>query len=411
MTEIISVCNIGKKYKRFPNKRSRVIEWLSAGSIQRHEAIWVLKGLNFTVQQGESIAIIGQNGAGKSTFLKILTGSTQATEGHINTKGRVAALLELGMGFHPDFTGIQNAITACQITGITTKDAHNLLPEIIEFSELGEYIHQPIRTYSSGMQMRLAFSVATAVRPDILIVDEALSVGDAYFQHKSMARIRKFKEQGTTLFFVSHDASAVKTLCDRAILLDKGVLIREGTPGNVFDYYNAIIAKKETDEEIRQLENQHGTTSTRSGNQKVVIKSVDILDLHETPCRAFRVGDEAVVKIKIYFNELVENTTVGILIKDRLGNDVFGTNSFHQQLQIPSQKGSISIEYKLGLNLGVGNYSITVACHTSHNHLDDNHDWWDQAVVFQIIPNEKNMFIGIAALPVSLKVIRDTGNA
>ncbi len=405
MTEIISVNNIGKKYKRYPNKRSRVIEWLSAGSIQRHEAIWVLKGLNFTVQQGESIAIIGQNGAGKSTFLKILTGSTQATEGHISTKGKVAALLELGMGFHPDFTGIQNAITACQIMGITTNDVHKLLPEIIEFSELGEYIHQPIRTYSSGMQMRLAFSVATAVRPDILIVDEALSVGDAYFQHKSMARIRKFKQQGTTLFFVSHDASAVKTLCDRAILLDKGVLIREGTPGNVFDYYNAIIAKKETDEEIRQLENQHGTTSTRSGNQKAVIKSVEILDLHEMPCRAFRVGDEAVVKINIYFNESVENTTVGILIKDRLGNDVFGTNSFHQQMKMPSQEGSISIEYTLGLNLGVGNYSISVASHTSHNHLDDNHDWWDQAVVFQIIPNEENMFIGIAALPVSLKVI------
>lgn len=404
MSEIISVSNIGKKYKRYPSKHSRVIEWISAGLIQKHEAIWVLKGLDFTVQQGESIGIIGQNGAGKSTLLKILTGSTRATEGQVAIKGRVAALLELGMGFHPDFTGIQNAITACQIMGITTNDAHSLLPSIIEFSELKEYIHQPIRTYSSGMQMRLAFSVATAIRPDILIVDEALSVGDTYFQHKSMAKIREFKELGTTLFFVSHDPSAVKSLCERAILLDQGIIVRDGTPDNVFDYYNAIIAKKEKDEEIRLIENQHGTVSTRSGNQKVIIKSIEMLDSSDIPCRAFRVGDKVTIKINVYYNEPIENATVGILIKDRLGNEVFGTNTFHQQLLIPFQKGNVNVRYTLELNIGIGNYSISIASHTLHSHIEDSHDWWDQAVVFQVIPNEENMFIGVAALPVSVEL-------
>jgi len=176
----------------------------------------------------------------------MITGTTQPTTGGVHITGRVAAMLELGMGFHPDFTGRQNAFMAGQLLGYGVDEIAHLMPEIEAFAEIGDYIDQPVRVYSSGMQMRLAFSVATAHRPDVLIVDEALSVGDAYFQHKSFARIREFRERGTTLLLVSHDKGAIQAICDRAILLNSGRLVREGEPEEVMDYYNALLLSVES---------------------------------------------------------------------------------------------------------------------------------------------------------------------
>nr|EJJ8492468.1 ABC transporter ATP-binding protein [Escherichia coli] len=168
------------------------------------------------------------NGAGKSTLLKIITGTTAPTHGNISVKGRVAALLELGMGFHPDFTGKENVFMSGQLMGLTSAEIDELMPDIEAFAEIGDYINQPVRTYSSGMQVRLAFAIATAVRPQLLIIDEALSVGDAYFQAKCFNRIRNFKKRGTTLLIVSHDQAAIANICTRAILLDKGRVVADG---------------------------------------------------------------------------------------------------------------------------------------------------------------------------------------
>ena len=179
--------------------------------------------------------LLGPNGAGKSTLLKLLTGTTQPTEGSMHIEGRVAALLELGLGFHPDFTGRQNAVMAGQLMGLSARDVTALMPEIEQFAEVGAYFDQPLRTYSTGMGVRLAFSVATAARPDVLILDETLSVGDAYFGHKCMRRIREFRAAGTTLLLVSHDPIAVKTLCDRALLLERGQVVRDGAPDTVLE--------------------------------------------------------------------------------------------------------------------------------------------------------------------------------
>src|SRR5579862_3817599 len=220
----IRVSQLGKAYKYYPTRWSRLAEWLVPFGPPRHELKWVLRDINFHVSPGESVGIIGINGAGKSTLLKLIAGTAIATKGSVAMTGRVAALLELGMGFHPDFTGRQNAFMAGQLLGLGTQELLALMPEIEAFAEIGDYVDQPVRVYSSGMQMRLAFSVATAKRPDILIVDEALSVGDAYFQHKSFDRIREFKQQGTTLLMVSHDKTAIQSICDRAILLDAGRL-------------------------------------------------------------------------------------------------------------------------------------------------------------------------------------------
>ena len=329
---LITVENIGKKYKRYANRWARLTELISGGWYCAHQARWALRGVTFRIQPGQSVGIIGQNGSGKSTLLKLLTGTTLPSEGSFLLSGRLSALLELGLGFHGDFTGRENAVMACSMLGLDKEQTAQTLPEIIRFSELGDFIDQPLRVYSTGMQMRLAFSAATAVRPEILIVDEALAVGDAYFQHKCMRKIRSFKEKGTTLLFVSHDAGSVKSLCDRAILLDQGRLIQDGPPDTVFDYYNAMIAKKSMDEEIQQVENDLGRTSTRSGNGKVRILEVDMLDSTDRSARAFSVGDTAKIRCRFQFQAAIENPTIGFIIRDRLGNDVFGTNTHYLKI-------------------------------------------------------------------------------
>lgn len=404
--------NLGKKYKRYSNRWARLVELMTNGYWLKHEDLWVLRGVSFSVNSGEAIGIVGQNGAGKSTLLKILTGTTKPTEGEIQIEGRVAALLELGMGFHPDFTGRENAVMTCKIAGLDGEQIRQSLPEIEKFSELGDYMNQPLRVYSSGMQMRLAFSAATVLRPDILIVDEALAVGDTYFQHKCINRIRRFKDQGTTLLFVSHDPSAVKTLCERALLFDNGLMIRDGRSETVLDYYNGMIAKKYQDEEIRQIESEFGRTSTRSGTGEANISNVEMVDGQNKSSRAFRVGDRAKIIVGVSFSSHIDNPTVGIVIRDRLGNDVFGTNTYH----LHANKGkfssgdAIDVIFKLPLNLGCGNYSLCAAVHSLDTHLEANYDWWDQCLVFQVIPDNSFRFIGTTALPVEVEIMRRQTN-
>ena len=268
----INVTNLGKAYKQYPSRWSRLIEWMDPRVRPRHRLHWVLQDLSFSVSAGEALAIIGINGAGKSTLLKMIVGTTQPTTGSVQMVGRVAALLELGMGFHPDFTGRQNALMAGQLLGMSVEEVSARMPEIEEFAEIGEYIDQPVRVYSSGMQVRLAFAVATASRPDVLVVDEALSVGDIYFQHKSFDRIREFRKQGTTLLIVSHDKASIQSICDRAILLNAGKLAMEGTPEAVMDYYNALLAAHQK-QSIRQEVLANGKLQTISGTGRRSISS------------------------------------------------------------------------------------------------------------------------------------------
>lgn len=390
----IEVKGLGKKYKRYNNKFSRLVEWISTKKLHRDN--WVLRDISFNVEDSESIGIIGHNGAGKSTLLKLLTGATKASEGRFHIQGRIAALLELGMGFHPDFTGIENIYLASQLMGFTNEEIEKLIPDIKAFAEIGDYIYQPIRTYSSGMIVRLGFSVATAIRPDILIVDEALSVGDAYFQHKCFDRIREFRELGTTIFFVSHDPGAVKNLCDRAILLDNGRLIKEGRPDEILDYYNAIIAKREVDYQIKQSKNIGNHVSTRSGNGDLEITNVTILN-NEKEVNAIQVGSEMSIKVTIKCKDKeVEDPTVGFTIKDRLGNEIYGTNTFYLKQRIGklNRENSCNILFKISANLGVGTYSLTVAAHNGNSHINNNYDWWDHAATFQVISGEQPYFVG-----------------
>lgn len=394
---VISVLNIGKAYKQYPSRISRLVEWLDPRGKSRHSLHWVLRDVSFVVNKGEAVGVIGINGAGKSTLLKIITGTTAPTFGSINIEGRVAALLELGMGFHPDFTGRQNVLLSGQLIGYSESEIAELMPSIEEFAELGEYIDQPVRVYSSGMQVRLAFSVATAVRPAVLIIDEALSVGDAYFQHKSFARIREFKEQGTTLLLVSHDKQAIQAICDRAILLNAGRLEIQGEPEKVLDYYNALLVG-DRDQMLNQEIGLSGRTTTTSGSRQATITNVVLKDEAGNNLAVVSVGQRIEIHITVVANQDLSSLVVGCAIKDRLGQLIFGTNteSCKQVLYRVPEGDEYLFIFSCAACLGVGSYALTVAAQASNPVVDGKYHWIDNTMIFEVVNIDKPNFAGVS---------------
>jgi lipopolysaccharide transport system ATP-binding protein len=392
------VTNLGKAYKRYPSKWARALEWITGKP--RHDKTWVLRDISFAVSPGEAVGIVGVNGAGQSTLLKIITGTTQPTAGSVSIQGRVAALLELGMGFHPDFSGRQNAFMAGQLLGLRAEEIAACMPAIEAFAEIGDYIDHPVRMYSSGMQMRLAFSVATAVRPDVLIVDEALSVGDAYFQHKSFNKIREFREQGTTLLIVSHDRSAIQSLCDRAILLERGYVIKDGNPEEVMDFYNAIIAEKENATvEVKRLED--GRAQTKSGTGEAQVESITLLNQDDEAVEFINVGQAVRLKVDVRIHANLPELVFGYMIKDRLGQPVFGTNTYHLGVAMNrlSEGEKLTLLFSFPANIGLGSYSISTALHVADTHLDANYEWRDLALMFNVVNINHDHFVGVSWIP------------
>jgi lipopolysaccharide transport system ATP-binding protein len=391
----IQVRDLGKAYKRYPTHRARLLEWLLPKGAPRHDTVWVLRGIDFEVQPGEAVGIIGINGAGKSTLLKLITGTAAPSTGSVTIGGRVAAMLELGMGFHPDFSGRQNALMAGQLLGVGAAEMAALMPEIEAFAEIGTYIDQPVRVYSSGMQMRLAFAVATARRPDVLIVDEALSVGDAYFQHKSFERIRSFREQGTTLLIVSHDKGAIQSVCDRAILLDAGRIAKQGSPEEIMDFYNAMLAEREN-QSVRQETHASGKVQTISGSGEATVKRIELLDAEGNPAEVHGVGSDVTLAVTVAVRAPIARLTLGFRIKDRLGQPVFGTNTFHMGRELPPVVAGqeLHLRFRFPLNLGPGSYSVATALHSADTHLVDNYEWRDLALVFQVMNLQHVYFEG-----------------
>ena len=392
------VSHVGKAYKRYAGKWARMLEWLTGKT--RHDKTWVLRDINFTINPGEAVGIVGVNGAGKSTLLKIITGTTQPTSGSVHTEGRVAALLELGMGFHPDFTGRQNVFMAGQLLGLHSDEIAACMPAIEAFAEIGDYIDRPVRTYSSGMQMRLAFSVATAVRPAVLIVDEALSVGDAYFQHKSFSKIREFREQGTTLLIVSHDRSAIQSLCDRAILLERGFVIKDGPPEEVMDFYNALIAERENATvEVKRLDD--GRAQTTSGTGEARVASIELRNEQGETVEYVNVGEPVRLEVKIRLHADLPELVFGYMIKDRLGQSVFGTNTHHLKVKMAQLKKDelLTLVFSFPANIGLGSYSISTALHVTDTHQATNYEWRDQALMFNVVNVNRDQFVGVNWIP------------
>ncbi|MCL7929589.1 ABC transporter ATP-binding protein [Halomonas llamarensis] len=407
---LLEIRELGKAYRRYPNELMRVASWFSA--IKPLEETWILRDVNFDIAQGEAVGIVGQNGAGKSTLLKMITGTLRPTEGYIRTHGRVAAILELGMGFNGELTGRQNVLHSAGLMGFTHAQIDDAMEDIEAFAEIGDYFDQPMRVYSSGMQMRVAFSVATAFRPEVLIVDEALSVGDAYFQHKSFDRIREFQRQGTSLLIVSHDKAAIQSLCDRAILLDQGRVLEDGLPQDIMDYYNAIIAQKENAKvEITPLDS--GQIQTRSGSGEASVKQISLHATNGNALDVVDVGQPVELRIEVAIHADLPELVAGYKLKDRVGQDVFGTNTWHTHQVERQLNAGETLTYclRFNANLGPGSYSVSLSLHRSDTHLTHNYQWIDHALVFQMVNMEKDFFLGTSWVMPTIQCERKTAKS
>lgn len=394
---VINIHSVGKCYAGYKSNLARFATWFGA-RIRPDREHWAIRDVSFSLKAGEALALIGPNGAGKSTLLKLITGTIRPTLGQIAIGGRVSAILELGLGFNPELTGRENVYQAGGLMGLSQRDLSMLMPEIEGFSELDNFFDQPLRVYSSGMQARLAFALATAVRPDVLIVDEVLSVGDAYFQHKSFDRIRQFKDEGAAILFVSHSMGDVRALCDRVLLLDKGAIVRDGSPDEVVDYYNSLIAKKENSRlTIEQRRNKNGWVYTRSGTMEATASTIELLDADtREPVLTAHVGQNLLLRLVAQAGVDIPHLALGCMLRDRTGHVIWGTNTWHTNQVLDKVKLGETVEFELQFvcSLGPGSYSFSTALVSSDTHLENNYEWQDNAVVFDVMNVDKHTFIG-----------------
>jgi lipopolysaccharide transport system ATP-binding protein len=409
MSGELHVQNLGKSYRQWGSEWRRVASWFLPFIAPREEH-WVLKDVSFSIGPGEAVGVVGQNGAGKSTLLKLITGTTSPTQGQVQLRGRVAAILELGMGFSPDLTGRQNAYHSAGLMGYSQAEIERAMPEIEAFAEVGEYFDQPVRTYSSGMQMRVAFSVATAFKPDLLIVDEALSVGDSYFQHKSFDRMRQFKDEGVSIMLVTHSMGDIRTLCDRAILLDKGRVLKDGQPDEVVDYYNALIAEKENANlNVEQRREKNGWLLTKSGTGEARVKKLQLLDaVSGAELAVAQVGQAVELRLEASIHADIPNLVLGYMIRDKQGHVIWGTNTWHtRQIQNDVKSGeTVVFRLPFTCTLGQGSYSVSPALVSSDTHLTDNYEWVDNLLVFDVINVNQEYFIGSSWLDAQFSISR-----
>ncbi len=398
MTHPIQLESISKCYRIFQNPQDRfkqalldrfqnVLGGKSTGLLYREH--WALRDVSFELQAGEAVGILGRNGAGKSTLLQIIAGTLEPTSGSVITNGRITALLELGSGFNPEFTGRENVFLNAQILGMSRDDVLARFDDIAGFADIGDFIDQPVKTYSSGMMMRLAFSVQTAVEPKVLIVDEALSVGDARFQEKCFRKLRKLRDRGTTIIFVSHDVNAVISFCDRAILFDEGMLVHSGIPNNVAKIYlkrmnsERLIEKKATPELQKPKEpNRYGALiiganssdmgktkeDFQFGNKKVEILSVEIFDQNGKQTETLESGKKYRIAQRAVANVNVKGLASGFIIRDKRGVEIFGVTNKTANVDIPEiLSGEIfQLSIEIDVWLSAGDYFLQAANASHH---------------------------------------------
>lgn len=394
--KVLEVKNIIKTYKMYRTNFDRLKEIFTKKKY--HKEFIANNDISFDLYEGETLGIIGVNGAGKSTILKIIAGVISQTSGHVIKKGRITALLELGTGFNAEMNGYDNIYLNGTLIGMSNKEIDTKIQKIINFSELGDYINEPIKTYSSGMRMRLAFSIAIFSEPKILIVDEALSVGDAHFSAKCTKALKQRKEFKMSIIYVSHDMNSLKLLCDRLILLNQGKVTQEGSPSAVINSYNYLISKfNDKDNKINvKKDNSFGTFDVEMTN--VTIKG------EKSNSNIISAGENAKVTIEIQSKVDINNMTIGIMIRDKFGQDLFGTNTYHHKLNISFEADKEYIcTYEMPLNLGAGKYSISMAIHSNEDHLDHCLHWLDNAENFEVAGVQGDMFIGLCRLEPNIK--------
>lgn len=373
---------VGKAYRHWGSEWLRAASWFGL-PVHPKEEHWIVRNVTLTISPGESVGVVGRNGAGKSTLLKLITGTTQPTEGSVVRGGRIAAILELGMGFNPDLTGRQNAFHSAGLMGYTQQQIEAVISSIEDFAEVGEYFDEPVRTYSSGMQVRVAFAVATAIRPDILIVDEALSVGDAYFQAKCFRRVQEFKELGTTLILVSHSVGDIVKHCDRVIFIKDGGVHADGPSREVSNLYldelfgrrpakpaglqeaaSAPVSMRAGTEDLFHTRRGYNKAEHRWGQGGARIIDYAIVSGGEEHPARIDSGAATEFVMKVVFDQDVESAIPGILIKTLEGLFLYGTNSFLSSsgdTAVSAKAGEILIcSFRLPMSVNEGHYMVSL---------------------------------------------------
>lgn len=413
---MIVLQGISKKFETYTNPSQRFKEFF-VESVD--DSFWAVKDINLTVKKGQTVGILGPNGSGKSTLLQIVAGIIHPTEGKLSIEGRISALLELGAGFNPDFTGEENVYLSASILGMSKDEIKRKFKSIHEFSGIGDFIYKPVKTYSSGMFVRLAFATAINVDPDIVIIDEALAVGDVAFQQRCINKLKDLQKEGKTILFVSHDTSAVKSLCTDAVLMNQGKILDVGSPDKIVNKYLKLVYNDTLSEIINpeafDLEDQDKidemsivdtipNIDNRFGNKDAEILGITMINDEGQVIKA--IYSEPILKIKVsvkYLNK-VENPIIGIVIRDRIGNDITATNNFLEKIKIdsaePGDIHTVIFEIQVPKFLK-GNYTISpaIANGTLTNH--EMCDWIDNAYIFEVI-NDETVY-GMLRFPVSVK--------
>jgi lipopolysaccharide transport system ATP-binding protein len=393
---LVLVQNVSKLYRLYRRPSERLREMLP-GSSPRHTDFWALKDIGFEVEKGECLGLVGPNGCGKSTLLQIVSGILQPTTGRVVTRGRIAALLELGAGFNPEFSGRENVYLNGEIMGLSRAEIDRAMPSIEAFAEIGEFIERPVKEYSSGMYVRLAFSTAIHVDPEILIVDEALAVGDAVFANRCVRKFEELRERKITVLFVSHDLGLVKSLSDRAILLLNGRIAAQGTPNDVINRYIGLVLERQQSQNQKQ-ERVRG--SFRHGDGTSEILSVAILNSAGAPATSIASGEAVTVRVRLRFHGATRDPMVGILIRTRIGMDVYGTNTRIEQKALGDfgPGDELEVDFRLDCWLTPQQYTLTVA---SQNPDGSSHDWLDDAIAFDVV--DTRVAAGVANLRANIE--------
>ena len=378
----IKITNLTKIYKLYGRNRDRLKDSLGLSKKATYKEHYALKNVDMEVKTGESVGIIGVNGSGKSTILKIITGVLNPTSGDVQINGRISALLELGAGFNMEYTGLENVYLNGTMMGFTEKEIDERLQDILDFADIGDFVHQPVKTYSSGMFVRLAFAVAINIDPEILIVDEALSVGDVFFQAKCYHKFEEFKKMGKTILFVSHDLTSIAKYCDRVILLNKGVKLAEGNPKDMVNMYKKLLVHQLDEETLEDVSSKStigeksedksawknnfevNPTVTDYGERQAEIVDFAIIDQYGAYSSIIEKGSVYKVKAKIHFHETVKNPIFTITIKNKQGTDITGTNTMFERIETGTVNAGENriVTYEQQMNLQGGDYLLSLGC-------------------------------------------------
>lgn len=380
---MLLVQNVSKRYRLYRSPFDRIRELNPFQHKPLHTDFWALRDISFSVDRGEIVSLVGPNGCGKSTLLQIISGILRPTTGRVVTRGRLAALLELGAGFNPDFTGRENVLINGEILGISRAEMLSHMKAIEAFAEIGDYIDRPVKEYSSGMYVRLAFSTAIHVNPEILIVDEALAVGDAVFANRCIRKFEELREKKTTVLFVSHDLGLVKQLSHRAIFLLNGRMEAEGEPKHVIDKYIGVVLERQKAFDLSDRPSLMAA-SNRHGDGTSEIIGVRLLDSAGRDCAVITSGDAITIRITVRFNQDRATPMVGVLIRNRIGMDIYGTNTRIEQVDLGQYGSGEALEVDFSFDAWLTPHQYTVTAATQY--LDgSSHDWLDDVITFDVL--------------------------